>query len=75
MVKCIDCGLLDKDKKKGIYICVRFEKEIPEEKSAAEIECGYYLDNIFEDGEPLSPRQHLIMQEGERRSRKMRGPI
>ena len=75
MVKCINCGMLDSAGKEEVYKCVRFAKEVTAQESEDEIKCHYYLDIVFEEGQRLSPSQHLLIQEGEHRSKKMRGPI
>ncbi len=75
MAKCIDCGLLDRAGKEGVYRCVRFAKDVPAAESEFEIKCDYFMDIISEEGNRLSPAQHLLIQDGEHRSRKMRGPI
>ncbi len=72
-MKCIDCGLLDKGK--DVYNCVRFNKKLVETAVNEEQDCQYYKEIIYEEREPLSPQQHLNMQDGEQRSRKMRGPL
>ena len=72
-MKCIDCGLLDKEK--DVFNCVRFNKKLIVTAVNEEQDCQYYKETIYEEGEPLSPQQHLNMQDGEQRSRKMRGPL
>jgi hypothetical protein len=73
MAKCSECGLLERISE-SLY-CHRFEKEISEEEFPVERGCLYFCQVIYEDGEPLTPRQHLIMQNKELKSRKMRGPV
>jgi len=72
-VKCIDCGLLDQ--KEEQFKCVRFDKVLSKDSINDEINCLYYKAQVYEEGEPLSPEHHLLMQNNENRSRKMRGPI
>jgi hypothetical protein len=73
-LKCFSCGLLEKDN--GQDYCLRFNKEIqPQDEREISWDCIYYCKIVFEDGEPLSPRQHLILQDQDFRSKKMRGPL
>lgn len=69
MAKCSECGLLE-----SLY-CHRFEKEVPKEGLNVARDCLYFCQVIYEDGEPLTPRQHLIMQNKDLKSRNMRGPV
>ncbi len=73
MVKCKECGLLERRDENPC--CLRFEKEISVEEILRERECLYFYKIIRENREPLSPRQHLIIQNGELKSRKMQGPV
>lgn len=73
MVTCKECGLLERRDEDSC--CLRFEKEISVEEILEEKECLYFYKIIWENREPLSPRQHLIMQNGELKSKKMRGPV
>ena len=73
MIKCMDCGILSKSK--DGFICVRFEKALKAASINEGHSCQYFIKIVYEDGEPLSPQQHLNMQDGENRSRKMRGPV
>ena len=73
-MNCLTCGLLEKEKERAY--CLRFNKEIILEAGPeASWECVYYFKIMAEDGEPLTPRQHLIMQDEDFRSKKMRGPL
>lgn len=74
-MKCITCGLLEKET--GRFYCLRFKKEVsPDEaEGKSEWECIYYCKIMTEAGEPLTPRQHLILQDQDLRGKKMRGPV
>lgn len=73
MIKCNECGLLEK--KSRSYYCHRFKKEIGSKEFNIARDCLYFCQLIYEDGEPLTPRQHLIMQNQEFKSKRMRGPV
>jgi len=74
-MKCVTCGLLDQDVKP--YLCLRFNKEITEEDAGKDlgVDCFYHCKIKYEDGEQLTPKQHLILQDQEFRSKKMKGPF
>jgi hypothetical protein len=80
MVKCKECGLLERRDKNPCCIrvnpcCIRFKREITIKEIFKEKECPYFYNIIWENEEPLSPLQHLIMQNEELKSRKMQGPV
>jgi hypothetical protein len=70
-VDCLNCGLLDKSENNNY--CLRFKKNVTQEMVGQA--CLYFKRIIYEEGEPLSARQHLILQDQELRSKKMQGPI
>lgn len=74
-MKCSTCGLLEKDSER-LY-CLRFKKVVnqAEVDGRSDWVCIYYCKVITEAGEPLTPRQHLILQDQDLRSKKMRGPL
>lgn len=70
---CTTCGLLEK--KNGGFYCHRFRKTVSGEEAERIRDCLYYCPVITEEGEPLSPQQHLIMQDQDLKRKKMRGPV
>ncbi len=68
---CTTCGLFDKQA--SPQYCLRFKKVI-EDFSAGE-DCIYYFKKKFEDGELLTPQQHLLLQNQDQKSKKMQGPM
>lgn len=70
-MECTNCGLLDSSK--DVDYCVRFKKNIADPAEAED--CIYYFKFKYEDGERLTPQQHLIIQDQEFRSKKMQGPM
>lgn len=70
-MECTTCGLLDRSI--DIDYCVRFKKKIADPGEGED--CIYYCKFKYEDGERLTPQQHLIMQNQEFRSKKMHGPM
>jgi len=71
-VRCEDCGLLAW--REGDLVCVH-PRGIPGTDPAEERAWERYFETIYEDGEKLSPAQHLLLDAEQRRSRRMRGPI
>lgn len=70
-MNCLHCGLLKMEDREGF--CFRFKKNINLNKP--ETDCIYYIKRMYEDGEALSPQQHLILQDQDFRSKKMQGPM
>ena len=68
---CYECGLLVRNKEHGF--CLRFKKVIKTQNEGGD--CVYFLKIIKEDGEQLTPEQHLLIQQQDFRSKKMQGPI
>lgn len=68
---CTTCGLLEK--KVLPNSCLRFKKNI-EDYSVGQ-NCIYYFKEQYEDGELLTPQQHLLLQDQDKRSKKMQGPM
>jgi hypothetical protein len=68
---CPTCGLLDKQD--STDYCLRFKKVVKD--SSAGENCIYYFKKQYEDGELLSPQQHLLLQNQDQRSKKMQGPM
>ncbi len=38
-------------------------------------DCIYYFKEQYEEGELLTPQQHLLLQDQDKRSKKMQGPM
>ena len=68
---CLNCGLLDK--KTNSNYCPRFKKKISD--IGVGNDCIYFIKEIYEDGERLTPQQHLLIQDQDFRSKKMQGPM
>jgi len=73
MARCNKCGLLEIVGE--VLYCHRFKKELSEEEFASREDCSYFCQVIHEGEEPLTPKQHLIMQDNELKRKKMRGPL
>jgi hypothetical protein len=69
-MKCSSCGLLDTKVNPGY--CLRFKKTVIDGERDS---CIYFLKEIYEDGEKLTPQQHLLLQDQDLRSKKMQGPM
>ncbi len=69
MAKCNECGLL---KTYGKDYCVRLKKEIPRGEADLDRDCNYFYKKITEAGETLSPEEHLLMQDMEIKSKKLK---
>ncbi|PKM46366.1 MAG: hypothetical protein CVV03_05440 [Firmicutes bacterium HGW-Firmicutes-8] len=72
-VDCIECGIAGEEN--GIWKCYKYNCTIAEAAKIHKDACPYFIKRIFEDGEPLTPQQHLLMSEQELSSRHMKGPV
>ena len=68
---CLNCGLLDQ--RENNNYCLRFKRAV--NLKADGDGCLYFKKKVNEEGELLSARQHLILQDQELRSKKMQGPM
>ncbi|MCX7749138.1 MAG: hypothetical protein N2645_19935 [Clostridia bacterium] len=72
MKNCSNCGIAIKHDEDSLD-CFKFGK-----KNASIVDtekCDYYTKVIYEDGEAMTPLQHLLLKEQELKSRKMKGVI
>lgn len=73
MVNCKECGIAGEEN--GIWRCYKYNLSIEETVKMHTDACPYFLKRIYEEGEPLTPLQHLLISERELLSRHMKGPI
>lgn len=71
MSKCVECGLFSPVQKE----CVWFKKILTKADIEASDECSYFIEIMYEDGEPLTPYQHLMFKRQDIESKKMQGPV
>ena len=70
MKSCENCGIAIMNNVESVE-CFKFGK-----KSAllvTEKSCTYHIDIKYEDGEAMTPLQHLLLKEQELKARKMKG--
>lgn len=72
---CINCGIAEPPEIDETKYCLKFKKYINGQDLYEENKCQYFINQIHENGELLSPLQHLLYKETELNSKKMRGPI
>jgi hypothetical protein len=72
MKSCGNCGLGAKHNN-GLIGCFKYKTLNNSQEDKAS--CLYYIETMVEDGEPLSPFQHLLLKEEELKGRKMKGVI
>jgi len=70
-MNCSYCGLLDT--KVSPSYCLRLKKIV--NNGSEGDHCIYFLKELYEDGERLTPQQHLLKQDQDFRSKKMQGPL
>jgi hypothetical protein len=70
MRTCGQCGLGTKDKD-GLVICYKYKTRNKPDQDKRE--CPFFIRAVIEDGEVLSPLQHLLIIEAERKAFKRRG--
>lgn len=71
MIKCVQCGMFSALQKE----CVWFKKRLTQGEIQASGECIYFIEIMYEDGEPLTPYQHLMFKQQDIASKKMQGPV
>ncbi|WP_094607041.1 hypothetical protein SPSIL_029530 [Sporomusa silvacetica DSM 10669] len=72
--KCFSCGIADRVAD-GRLLCFKYKFEISAITAKEKSDCYYFIEPQYEDGEPLTAAQTLMIKEGEVASRRMRGPV
>ena len=72
-VTCLECGIAGEED--GISKCYKYNWSIAEGAKIHKDACPYFIKRIVEDGEPLTPQQHILISEQELSSRHMKGPV
>ena len=69
---CKNCGIAIENNVNSVE-CFRFgEKDVSEDTDKT---CIYHIYIQYDDGEALTPLQHLLLKEQELKARKMKGVI
>lgn len=72
MQGCEKCGLFDVEQQE----CCWFRKSLTDnEVAAGGSNCSYFIETIYEDDEPLTPYQHILLKKSDISRKKMQGPI
>jgi len=71
MSKCPKCGLFSAPENN----CFWFKKELSPSDIEASSGCYYFIEIMYEDGDPLTPLQHLLFKKQDVASKKMQGPV
>ncbi|WP_066633236.1 hypothetical protein [Desulfolucanica intricata] len=72
-VDCARCGIAKRENDR--LRCMKYHYLMMPQTPEAERECSYFTPLVEEDGELLSPEQHLMLKEVEMRARGFKGPI
>lgn len=72
-VNCKECGIAGEEN--GIWRCFKYRCSVAETAKMHTEACTFFVKRIYEEGEPLTPQQHLLISEQELLSRHMKGPI
>ncbi|ADG81346.1 hypothetical protein TherJR_0464 [Thermincola potens JR] len=72
-VNCFDCGISGEER--GAWKCYKYNCTISETAKIHKDDCPYFISRILEEGESLTPHQHLLMIEQELSARHMKGPV
>lgn len=67
--QCLDCGLAVQDG--DAWHCFKYRKLVTEDPQG----CPSFIERQFEDGEILTPVQHLLLLEQELKRHHMKGTI
>ena len=73
MSKCKDCGILMQEGTS--FKCYRYRTELTESEILRERDCLFFTVPQYDDGEPMTPAQLVLIKELDIRSRKMQGPV
>ena len=71
MAGCKKCGLYDAQQRE----CCWFRKRLTGDEVVISDNCSYFIETIYEDGEPLTPYQHTLLKKSDLASKKMQGPV
>ena len=71
--QCVECGIAE-PAGEGKLECVKYRKIFAAGENFLN-GCHYFSEKTFEDGEMLSPLEHLLIKEQEINSRHMKGPV
>ncbi|HML32016.1 hypothetical protein [Sporomusa sphaeroides] len=72
--KCFSCGIAARLADNNLE-CIKYKFVISNAIAAGKADCYYFIEPQFEDDEPLTPQQNLMLKECELASRSMRGPV
>lgn len=70
---CARCGIAKREN--GRLRCVKYHYLMTPQTPETERECSYFTPFMEEDGELLSPEEHLMLKEVEMQARGFKGPI
>ncbi|WP_425060131.1 hypothetical protein SCACP_07790 [Sporomusa carbonis] len=70
---CAKCGIAEI--RGGSRWCLKYQVEVSEGSPEEKKDCYYFIEPQFEDDEPMTPEQNLMLKEYELESRRMRGPV
>ncbi|KJS88206.1 MAG: hypothetical protein JM58_01620 [Peptococcaceae bacterium BICA1-8] len=69
MKLCRNCGIGSLNEK-GEMHCLKY-KTVKNFNEGSE-DCVYFIETLIEDGETLPPLQHLLLSEGEQKTKKLK---
>ena len=72
-VNCNQCGIARRENSK--LRCLKYQYLMPPNSEETLRTCSYFTALIEEDGEVLSPEEHLMLKEVEMKSRGFKGPV
>lgn len=71
--RCQECGIAERIEADQLK-CIKLGK-IFNKGECILTDCIYFIEKVFEDGECLTPLEHLLIMEQKLKSRHMKGPI
>lgn len=72
-ILCSECGIAE-TRNDGQKWCLKYKCDVSQGSKDAKSDCYYFIEPQFEDGEPMTTAQNLMLKEQDLASRKMRGP-
>ncbi|SFG81320.1 hypothetical protein SAMN05660649_02771 [Desulfotomaculum arcticum] len=72
-INCASCGIAKRENNK--LHCLKYHHLMSPDTPGTERECTFFTHLMEEDGEVLSPEEHLMLKEVEMQARGFKGPI
>lgn len=72
---CINCGIAEPPENSETKYCLKYKKYINDKDLFEKNNCQFFINYMYENGELLSPLQHLLIKEMDINAKHLKGPI